>query len=1199
MIHKHSKPYIISFKDCTDVRIVGGKAINLGRMANAGFPVPEGFAISTEVFHLFNESKTIPKEIQNEIIESYNALGGGLVAVRSSATAEDLKDTSMAGQYETYLNIEGNEQVLEAVANCLKSIELERIDTYLSNANIKKSEVAIAVVVQRLVTAKVAGVMFTANPATGSTDQMLIEASWGLGEAVVSGSVQPDLLTLAAKTGQVTEAKIAKKELWLPIGKHEMEAVPAEMTNIACLTSSNVDKLWQLGKAVAEHYGTSQDIEWAIDNDQLYLLQSRSITTFNKVAEQTELMQAIKADLANEIAQGKGGWVTHNLSETLANPTPLTWSFIRHFMSGNGGYGEMYKMIGFEPSEEVSKNGFLKLIGGRIFMDISLSPDMFFENYPFDYDLNLLQTDPEAANNPPSVPKGSFGERMKMMKKLSLINKKMRALVGNLDEQLDKNYIPDFIAWVNAEKGKNYTNLSNNELMELLRETEQKVLQQFAPLSLLPGLIMGMLLEDFRAFLNECCYEEDGEKLILTFSAGLETNKTNEANAGLYEIAQGNLAIESWLDKFGHRGPDEFDLSSKRWIEQPEEVRSMANRLKDGINPAELHQKKVARINDEITRLSVKLSDKNRKKLNDILASLNSYIRFREDGKYYLMMGYELMRKICLELGERLKIGNDLFFMNLEELSQAVKTGYVSLNLIEQGKRSYDMEKSIKLPQLIGADTIDALFQKEESPHQSEGSALSISRGLASGKAKILTSPTEKKEIGKGYILVCHSTDPSWTPLFVNASGLILEKGGMLSHGAIVAREMNIPAIVVPNAMSIIQEDTFITVDGNNVSYKETDETISNEGIETPVEEKLILPPPAGAFERSSNLWRNIFFGLWLAFFAVVFGFPSLGLYDLSIQTIDIFLWPLVTSLGKPTVVAIIGAFFALLSIVGQRYLTDNKRLSYAKKCADKIEKKLRNKADINDEEKAILKQAGKVQFRIMGAAFVPMALILGPMVMSFMWLMDRIDPMSMNASPGSTVNITVTVDGEYTDSLRLMVDDKLVLADFSSPTQAILPIRSTLEALYNEWNAPSTLNHEAWEVKAAAKAARQELLADLGNYLKQPMNTQELTWTVLTPNDKEGRFKVQVVPVCGNPVEMQLILGNAFPPEPKEIGLPANCPIVSAKTLYNEQRTRESLTFWTPLKSFGIAYDFGWLGIYLLIYIPLMFLLKFLFKVP
>ncbi len=1198
-MHNHSKPYIFSFRDCTDLRLVGGKAINLGRMTNAGFPVPEGFAISTEVYHLFNENKTIPKEIQTEIIESYNALGDGLVAVRSSATAEDLKDTSMAGQYETYLNIEGNEQVLEAVANCLKSIELERIGTYLSNANIKKSEVAIAVVVQRLVTAKVAGVMFTANPATGSTDQMFIEASWGLGEAVVSGSVQPDLLTLEAKTGQVTEAKISKKEMWLPVGKHEMEAVPAEMTEIACLTSANVDKLWQLGKAVAEHYRTPQDIEWAIDKDQLYLLQSRSITTCNKIAEQKELRHAIKADLSNEIAQGKGGWVTHNLSETLAHPTPLTWSFMRHFMSGNGGYGEMYKMIGFEPSEEVSKNGFLKLIGGRIFMDISLSPDMFFEKYPFDYDLKLLKTDPEAANNPPSLPKGSFGERMKMMRKLSLINKKMRALVDNFDELLDKNYIPDFIAWVNAEKGKNYKNLSNNELMDLLRDTEQKVLQQFAPLSLLPGLIMGMLLEDFRAFLNECCYEEDGEKLILTFSAGFETNKTNEANLGLYEIGQGNLTIESWMEKFGHRGPDEFDLSSKRWREQPDEVRSMATRLKNGINPAELHQKKVAQINDEIRRLSAKLSDKNRKKLDDILASLNSYIRFREDGKYYLMMGYELMRKICLETGERLKIGNDLFFLNLEELSLAVKTGYVSLNLIEQRKQSYNIETSIKLPQFIGEDTIDALFEKEQSPIQSEGSVLSISPGLASGKAIILNSPTEKKEIGKGYILVCHSTDPSWTPLFVNASGLILEKGGMLSHGAIVAREMNIPAIVVPNAMSIIQEDSFITVDGNNGSFKETQETSTNEAIEVPTEEKLILPPAAGAFERNSNLWRNIFFGVWLAFFGVVFGIPSLGLYDHSIQTIDKLLWPLVISLGKPAVVAIIGASFAILSIVGQRYLTDNNRLAFAKKCADKIEKKLRNKADSNDAEKAILKRAGKVQFRIMGAAFVPMGLILGPMVMSFMWLMDRIDPMSMNASPGSTVNITVTVDGEYTDSLRLMVDDKLVLADFSSPVQAILPIRSTLQELYNEWNRPSALSNEAWEVKAAAKAARQELLADLRSYLKQPMSTQELTWTVLTPNDKEGRYKVQVAPASGNPVEMHLILGNAYPPEPKEIGIPEDCPIISAKALYNEQRTRESLTFWTPFKSFGIAWDFGWLGIYLLIYIPLMFLLKFVFKVP
>ncbi|MFC2081182.1 PEP/pyruvate-binding domain-containing protein [Bacteroidota bacterium] len=1178
---------------------MGGKAINLGRMTNAGFPVPEGFAISTVVYHRFNKDKTIPKEIQIEIVEAYKALGGGLVAVRSSATAEDLKETSMAGQYETFLNIEGEDQVLEAVTNCLKSIELERIKTYLLNANIKKSEVAIAVVVQRLVTADVAGVMFTANPGTGSTDEMLIEASWGLGEAVVSGSVQPDLLTLEAETGQVKEAKIAKKELWLPVGKQEMEPVPAEKTKIPCLNSENVDKLWQLGKAVSAHYGKSQDIEWAIYNDQLYLLQSRAITTFNKVEEQTALMQSLQEELKDEIAQGNGGWVSHNLSETLAHPTPLTWSFIRYFMSGKGGYGEMYKTVGFEPSEKVSEKGFLKLIGGRVYMDISLSPDMFFENYPFDYDLELLRTDPDAANNPPTLPKGSFGERIKNVKKLSLINQKMRELAACFDKQLDEKHIPDFKAWVNAEKGNNYKTLSNEELIHLLRETEQKVLQQFAPLSLLPGLIVGMLLEDFRAFLNDCCYEEDCENLILTFSAGLEKNKTIEANIGLFDMSQGNLSIDKWMEEFGHRGPDEFDLSSKRWREQPDEVQGMANRLKDGINPAELHQNKVAQISSEITRLTHKLSDKNSKKFNDIISSLNSYIRFREDGKYYLMMGYELMRQICLEIGERLKIDDDLFFLTLEELLHSVETGYVSLNLIEKRKYKYDLEKTIKLPQLITGDTIDSLFQKEESPIQSEGNALSISQGLASGKAKILHSPTEKKDIGAGYILVCHSTDPSWTPLFINANGLILEKGGMLSHGAIVAREMNIPAIVVPDAMSIIEEDTFITVDGNNGSFKETKESDTIEVNETPAEEKLILPPPVGKFERSSNRWRNISLLVWLAFFAVVFGIPSLGLYDLSIQTLDKLLWPLTISLGKPVIVAIVATIFAFLSIVGQRYLTDNSRLAFAKKCAGKIEKKLRNKSDASDEEKATLKQAGKVQYRIMGASFVPMALILGPMVMSFMWLMDRIDPMSANPTPGATANITITVDGEYTDSIHLIIDDNLNRADFSSPVQAILPIRSTLEGLYEEWKTPSTLDNEAWEIKAAAKAARQELLSDLGHYLNQQMESQQLTWTVLTPDDQDGRYKIEIVPENGDRVIAHLVLGHEYPPEPKEIAIPENSPIISAELLYNDQRTKESLTFWTPLQFIGIAWDLGWLGIYLLIYIPFMFLLKFIFKIP
>ena len=379
----------------------------------------------------------------------------------------------------------------------------------------------------------------------------------------------------------------------------------------------------------------------------------------------------------------------------------------------------------------------------------------------------------------------------------------------------------------------------------------------------------------------------------------------------------------------------------------------------------------------------------------------------------------------------------------------------------------------------------------------------------------------------------------------------------------------------------------------------ETAEADLIEANKTPVEEKLKLPPPGGRIESRANILRNISLIVWLAFFALVFGIPSLGLYDFSIQTLDKLFWPLTISLGKPVVVAIIALIFAFLSIVGQRIFADNSRLTYAKKCAAKIEKKLRNKSDASKEEKAILKQAGKVQYRIMGAAFVPLAVILGPMIMSFMWLMDRVDPMSANPAPGSTANITVTVDGEYTDSLRLITDNQLDIADFSSPVQAILPIRSTLEELYNEWEKPSTISNEPWEVKAAAKAARQELLKDLRLYLNQQMEPQQLTWTILTPPEKEGRYKLIVKPERGESVEMNLVLGNAYPPEPKKITAPKNGPIISTDLIYIEQRTRESLTFWTPFQFIGITWDLGWLGIYLLIYIPVMFLLKFLLKIP
>jgi len=437
-------PLVISLADCRDAEVVGGKAINLSRLIGAGFPVPGGFAVTTTAFRAARDGAEMPAQVRDTILTAYRAMGSPVVAVRSSATAEDLADASMAGQYETFLDVKGEEEVLEAVVRCWASLDSDRVSAYLKQQGIDRADVAMGVVVQRQVAADRAGVLFTANPSAGALGEMLIESSWGLGEAVVSGLVQPDTLVLDRATGTATSVRTADKKVWIPAGSGsgESKATPEELRQKLSLDSQQVLALWRLGLQVMEHFGKAQDIEWAIEGNDVYLLQSRAITTLETAEAYERCLTETREDLREAKRQGRGNWALHNIAETLPHPTPLTWDVIRRFMSGDGGFGAMYRQVGFEPSREVCRDGFLNLIAGRIYMDLSLASEMFFEDYPYAYDPELLVRDPGASQGPPTLPCGSLLDRRRVGSRIADAQRTMRTLANDYDRTLDDEIIP-------------------------------------------------------------------------------------------------------------------------------------------------------------------------------------------------------------------------------------------------------------------------------------------------------------------------------------------------------------------------------------------------------------------------------------------------------------------------------------------------------------------------------------------------------------------------------------------------------------------------------------------------------------------------------------------------------------------------------------------------------------------------------------
>jgi pyruvate,water dikinase len=1217
-------PLVISLADCRDASVMGGKAINLSRLIGAGFPVPSGFAVTTSAYRAAEQDHTeMPTEVRDAILAAYRDLGSPIVAVRSSATAEDLADASMAGQYETYLDVEGEQEVVEAVIKCWASLDSDRVRVYLEEHGIDRTQVAMGVVVQRQVPADVAGVLFTANPKPGALGQMLIESSWGLGEAVVSGLVQPDTLVLDRATGAAMSIDTAHKNVWIPAGSgsRESQPVPDELRQELSLNSRQVLALWRLGLQVMGHFGSAQDIEWAIEGDEVFLLQSRAITTLEAAEAYERCLTETRADLREARREGRGDWALHNIAETLPHPTPLTWDVVRRFMSGDGGFGQMYRDVGFEPSPQVRRDGFLDLIAGRVFMDLSQAPEMFFEGYPYAYDPALLARDPNASQGPPTLPCGSILARRQIGTRLAGIQEKMMHLAEDYDRILDGETIPELKRWVAEEKQCNLQSLDAAQWRELWEDRRDRALQHFGAKLMLPSLIAAMALEELRSLCAENFWDVESEQLANELSADHSPDQTLLAAQGLWEIAHGKTTVDEWLASFGHRAPEEFDLATPRWRERPDAVELLAQHLKDAVDPGDRRGQRIQHCESKVCELKNRLNNVDAREFDKRLAQTRRYLRFREDGKFYLMLAYDLLRDMALEAGRRLEIGDDVFLLREEELFDALSTGIAPLHLIEQRRLARAAEAKIDLPSLITEDSIAALGEQAEIESAATISAFPISGGTASGPARIVSSSEEAGDPGDGYILICPSTDPNWTPLFAKAAGLVMERGGMLSHGAVVAREMGIPAVVCDGATRLFAEGEEVAVDGNQGRLsrlsKETAGGIATEDATAcdPADTHIpaaMTPPPPGRIERVCGKWATLATAAWTVFFLAMFLLPGTWLWDATMAALDFCMLPLVGMMGRVATVATVAAGLAIFSIVAQRLLTDNRRLAESKRRAGILGKQSAKMPEKSPRRKVLQQAASGVQYRLLKAALFPLLLILGPMVMVFLWFPARVDPASWNAGPGATVFVTARVKGDHAGAVTLAHDALLRLEERTPASQSITLIRPVLQRLHKRWSEETAVPvGTPWELQAAARQTREEMLTDLEGFLSRPMPSRDVSWTLQTPESESGRFPLQIETEGWPPVSTAVVLGKRVAPEPKEdlgdgkgpvqVARPsaADHPVELVKVAYREQLVKGSNVFWQPIEWMVTSWLPGWLIVYLLVYLPAMFLLKWILRVP
>jgi rifampicin phosphotransferase len=1193
---------LLPLRDAIDPALSGGKAVNLAAMIRAGLPVPEGFVVTTAAYRFRGNNDSIPAALAQEIRNAYESMGRPLVAARSSATAEDLAGASMAGQYETFLNLATPEALLDAISKCWISIRNDRVKSYLSEQGIPLDSVAMAVVVQRLVPADVAGVLFTTNPRTADPREMLIEASWGLGESVVSGQVQPDIIRIATARREVLEYAVADKQTRLLPGAQTADPVPEDQRQRACLDYVGIQELCRLGQRAAQHFGCPQDIEWAISGGKVFLLQSRAITTLDDAAAYQSMLAGTRAHLESELDFGRGPWVRHNLGETLHNPTPLTWDVVRRFMSGKGGFGQMYRSVGFEPAAAVADEGFLELIGAGIYMDCARSPQMFAEAFPFAYDIALLRANPDAAQQPPTLPTGKLAARTAAARTATKVTAKLHEEAKTLDSRFDQDFVPTLLAWCLTEESRDLTSLDSATFITLWRDRESKIMGEFGATAFLPSMIEAMAAAELRSFLAEYIWDEDPEELARILGVGAISDCTLKANAELREVALSTRSIDTWLADHGYRAPGEFDLATPRWSERPADLLHLAAPLKDSPDPAIRHRQRTAQAEECLQRLKASLSSNLATELETRTRLLQRYSRFREDGKYYLMRAYNVLRQTALEFSRRLHLATpqEIFYLTTEEIFTALQTGFIPQDRIARRRSFHRVAERLYIPRVVDREDLPSLGTPKTLPGAEQWAAHPVSCGVSTGPAKIVLRPESAVDLGIGYILICPSTDPSWTPLFANASALVLERGGTLSHGAIVAREMGLPAVVLENATTLFKDGEPLTIDSNSGSISRagsvSDSTAPNDPANTQIERRL-MPPPVSTRERNGGSMALMVALAWSALMAAFYLLPPTWLRDPLFRLIDVFLWPLIAKFGYVGGVAIIGAGFSLILLLAQKLLTENSRLFTAKRRAANL-RKLANALPAGSPRRSALeKLAAPVSTRILKAAMIPLGFLLGPMMLIFLWFPERVDPAVWNADPGTSVNIIAEIDGDFTKPVTLTFPEPLTLDTGSEAAQSLPEIRRELEDLRAEWQTGSDLNAYPWEVQAAAEHAKDSLLSSLDAFLRSPIPPRKISWRLRVPETSNGRFTLGINLPGEAPQEIPIVFGISHPPVAADFTHDGGS-LHSLSVQY--PRPLNQRVFWNPLKAIGgPGWDFGWLGVYLLSYLVAMFTFKTVLRIP
>ena len=864
------RAYVLGFGevDRADIGVVGGKGANLGELSRLeGIRVPDGFCVSTEAFKRVMgaapaigdlldrlaqlkaedreairqlavairggiEGIAIPQDVQEAITRFLARLGEQQAyAVRSSATAEDLPAASFAGQQDTYLNVIGKPAILKHISRCWASLFTERAVAYRLQHDFDHRKVHMAVVVQKMLLPQAAGILFTADPVTANRKVASIEAGFGLGEALVSGLVNAD--GYKVRDGQVIDKAIATKRLatWaLDGGGTQERALEPERQDRQVLTDAQIVRLARLGRQIEGHFGQPQDIEWCLVDDDLHIVQSRPITTLYPIPQADD--------------QGNHVYVSVGHQQMMTDPLkPLGLSLFQLTAAGRmyAAGGRLFVDVTKQLASPAGRDVLLNVLGNhdpliKDALTTLIERGDFIESSP---------PDPKAPAPGPGKP-GTWPAHF-------------QAQIED-DPAIVADLIARSQASIEALK-RDIRTKSGTDLLDFILENVQLLKQSLTEPRNFGAIMAGMNAANW---LNQQMMAWLGEKNPAdALSQSAPNNVTSEMGLALLDVAdvirphpevvaylqhakddgflegllplpggpEAHVAIRAYLDKYGMRCAGEIDVTRTRWSESPTTlVPLLLSNVKNfepgaGSRKFEQGKQEASKKEQELLERCKQLPDGEQKagEAQRMISRLRNFIGYREYPKYGIVSRYLLYRQALLEEAGRLVRANvlheqeDIYDLTFQELREVVRTQQLDHQIVSKRKAEHERHRKLTPPRVLTSDgeIVAGAYKRADLPADAL-IGLPVSAGVVEGRARVLSEMADA-ELEAEDILVTAFTDPSWTPLFVSIKGLVTEVGGLMTHGAVIAREYGLPAVIgVENATRLIKDGQRIRVHGTD-----------------------------------------------------------------------------------------------------------------------------------------------------------------------------------------------------------------------------------------------------------------------------------------------------------------------------------------------------------------------------------------------